>query len=371
MTKATFPHMGTFHIPMKSLLSNLGLEPLVPPPTSQNTIAIGTELSPEFACLPFKVNLGNYVEAIANGAELILMAGGVGPCRFGYYSQVQREALAGAGYSAELITLEAPNADPGELYRKVKKYIPRHSPGDLIHAFRVFWKKARAIDSFDRLANKVRAREEYPGATTKVQNLFYKSIDNAVTLKEIDEVLDRFLKELDSIQLVPETKPLKIMLLGEIYMVLEHRVNFRIEEQLGHMGVEVKRSIYLSDWIEEHFSPIHINKSRSHLRKLARPYLDSHVGGHGLESVAHGIEAGVNRMDGIIQLAPFTCMPEIVAMAPLSSISSDFSIPILHLFIDEHSGEVGIKTRLEAFIDLLKHRKTKRIMNNDLLVFEF
>lgn len=362
MIKATFPHMGTFHIPMKSLLSNLGFQPIVPPPTSQKTIAIGTELSPEFACLPFKVNLGNYIEAIANGAELILMAGGVGPCRFGYYSQVQGRALAGAGYSAKLVTLEAPNADLSELYQKIKKYIPRHSIWDITQALHVFWTKARAIDKFDQLANKIRAREKNLGATTKIQNQFYKALDNTAILKEIDRVFNQALTGLDSIQLVPEAKPLKVMLLGEIYMVLEHRVNFRIEEQLGHMGVEVKRSIYLSDWIEEHFSPLHINKSRWHLSKLARPYLDSHVGGHGLESVAHGIEAGVNRMDGIIQLAPFTCMPEIVAMAPLSAISSDFSIPVLHLIIDEHSGEAGIRTRLEAFIDLLKHRKDKITM---------
>lgn len=350
--------MGTFYIPLKSLFSNLGLEPIVPPPTSQSTIALGTKLAPEFACLPLKVNLGNYIEAIAKGAELIFMAGGVGPCRFGYYSQVQRGALIEAGYDVELVTLEAPNADLGELYRKIKKFIPRHSPTDLIHALYLFWRKARVIDSFDRLANQIRAKEEKPGTTSLAQDRFYQAIDNAVTLKEIHKTFGASLMELKSIPVIHEIKPLKIMLIGEIYMVLEPRINFRIEEFLGMMGVEVKRSIYLSEWIEEHFYLNLINnRSRSHLLQLANPYLDSHVGGHGLESVAHGIEAGVNRMDGIIQLAPFTCMPEIIAMTALSTISKDFSIPTLHLIIDEHSGEAGIQTRLEAFIDLLKHRK--------------
>jgi predicted nucleotide-binding protein (sugar kinase/HSP70/actin superfamily) len=54
-------------------------------------------------------------------------------------------------------------------------------------------------------------------------------------------------------------------------------------------------------------------------------------------------------------------------MAPLTSISRDFSIPLLHLIIDEHSGEAGIRTRLEAFIDLLKHRKTKN--NNETIEY--
>lgn len=367
MTKATFPHMGTLAIPMKSLLANLGLEPVAPPPTSQSTIAIGTKLAPEFACLPLKINLGNYVEAIAKGAELVLMAGGVGPCRFGYYSQVQREALRDAGYKVELVTLEAPNADPGELLRQIKKFIPRHSPAALFNALRIFWKKARAIDIFDRLANQIRAREESSGAVSLVQNQFYRAIDQAGNLKEIKAILDAFLKKLRQIPYNPDYRPLKIMLLGEIYMVLEPRVNFRIEETLGQMGVEVKRSIYLSDWIEEHlnfFPPA--KKGRSHLLQMAQPYLDSHVGGHGLESVAHGIAAGVNRMDGIIQLAPFTCMPEIIAMPILATISTDFAIPVLHLIIDEHSGEAGIYTRLEAFIDLLKHRKLKNQSDSEV-----
>ncbi len=369
MIKATFPHMGTLAIPMKSLLSNLGLQPVAPPPTSQSTIAIGTKLAPEFACLPLKVNLGNYVEAIARGAELILMAGGVGPCRFGYYSQVQREALFEAGYDVELVTLEAPNADPGELFRKIKKFIPRHSPAALINALHVFWKKARAIDVFDRHANQIRAGEANHGAATLVQNKFYHAIDQAESLKDIKTVLDLFLKELKSIPLVHVSRPLKIMLLGEIYLVLEPRINFKIEEILGQMGVEVKRSIYLSDWIEEHLNIFPTTKKgRSHLLQLAYPYLDSHVGGHGLESVAHGIEAGVNRMDGIIQLAPFTCMPEIIAMPILSTISTDFSIPVLHLIIDEHSGEAGIHTRLEAFIDLLKYRPKANLNSHRVLL---
>jgi predicted nucleotide-binding protein (sugar kinase/HSP70/actin superfamily) len=369
MTKVTFPHMGTLAIPMKSLLLNLGLQPVVPPPTSQSTIAIGTKLAPEFACLPLKVNLGNYVEAITHGAELILMAGGVGPCRFGYYAQVQREALRDAGFDVQLVTLEAPNADPGELFRQIKKFIPRHSPTSLFNAFHVFWKKARAIDVFDRVVNQIRAREESPGEATLVQNRFYNAINCAEGLKDIRNVLKTFIKELQSISHDPERQSLKIMLLGEIYMVLEPKINFRIEETLGQMGVEVKRSIYLSDWIEEHLNIFPIaKKSRSHLLQLAHPYLDSHVGGHGLESVAHGIEAGVNRMDGIIQLAPFTCMPEIIAMPILSTISNDFAIPVLHLIIDEHSGEAGIHTRLEAFIDLLKHRKSNLIQERQSIL---
>ena len=69
--KVTFPHMGTAHLAFGTLLADLGLEPVVPPRTSQRTLALGVKYAPEFACFPLKVNLGNYLEAFAAGAEAI------------------------------------------------------------------------------------------------------------------------------------------------------------------------------------------------------------------------------------------------------------------------------------------------------------
>ena len=137
---------------------------------------------------------------------------------------------------------------------------------------------------------------------------------------------------------------------------MEPRVNFQIEKWLGEMGVEVRRTIYLTDWLFDHlwlsvFNPDWYKK----LHRLAGPYLRNAVGGHGLETIAHAVEAGVNHFDGVIQLAPFTCMPEIVAMQALPAVARDFSIPVLTVIIDEHSAEAGIETRLEAFVDLLKY----------------
>jgi hypothetical protein len=48
MLKVTYAHLGNFYIPCKILLNELGLEPVVPPFTSQRTIALGTNIAPEF-----------------------------------------------------------------------------------------------------------------------------------------------------------------------------------------------------------------------------------------------------------------------------------------------------------------------------------
>ena len=81
---------------------------MLPPPTSRRTVELGVRNAPEFACFPLKLNLGNFLEAREMGADTVLMAGGIGPCRFGYYAQVQREILADMGAAMEMVVLEPP-----------------------------------------------------------------------------------------------------------------------------------------------------------------------------------------------------------------------------------------------------------------------
>ena len=71
--KITFPHMGTLWIPLKTLFTHLGNETVVPPPITRRTIEIGNMYSPEYACLPLKINVGNFVEALEMGADTIVM----------------------------------------------------------------------------------------------------------------------------------------------------------------------------------------------------------------------------------------------------------------------------------------------------------
>lgn len=357
--KVTFPHLGNAYIPFRTLLLELGLEPVVPPPITPRTVSLGTKLAPEFACYPLKINLGNYLEAIEAGAEMIFMAGGVGPCRFGYYGEVQREILREAGFNLEFLVLEAPKTHPGELWEKIRHYFPRHRPADLIRAARLAWLKADALDRFDRLSVKIRPLERVPGSVSKLQHLFYERLDQAELSRDIQRIGAEGLAELETCACPQrQSERVKVLLVGEIYMVLETRVNFRIEATLGEMGLEVRRTIYFTEWIRDQLLFSIINPGwRKPLLKLAEPYLSGFVGGHGLETVAHTVEAGVNRYDGAVQILPFTCMPEIVAMQALPAVRHDFQIPVLSIIIDEHSAEAGILTRLEAFSDLLHRNK--------------
>jgi len=149
-------------------------------------------------------------------------------------------------------------------------------------------------------------------------------------------------------------KPLKVGVVGEIYVQLEPFANFYLEETLGHMGVEVWRSIYLTSYTRH---DVLSNRGDMSSRNLAMPYLAQKIGGHGQNSVGDVIRYARLGYDGVVQLAPFTCIPEIVAKSLMPQLSKDYGIPVLTLFIDEQTGPTGVQTRLEAFVDLLQQRR--------------
>ena len=88
-------------------------------------------------------------------------------------------------------------------------------------------------------------------------------------------------------------------------------------------------------------------KSRQeHIVDCARPYLASRVGGHGLETVGTTVDFAHQGYDGVIQIGPLTCMPEIVAQSILLRVAKEEQIPCMTLYFDEHSANAGITTRL-------------------------
>ena len=160
-----------------------------------------------------------------------------------------------------------------------------------------------------------------------------------IPLKEVDQVL-------------------KIGLVGEIYTLLEPFANLEIEKKLAAQGVYVRRSLYLSEWIKKHLLTLNIFNLKSRQYEMeASPFLNHFVGGHGLESIGAGVAFAKQGYDGLIQVAPLTCMPEIVAHNIFPQVSKKCKIPVLNIYVDEQTGEAGLETRLEAFVELLRAKK--------------
>ena len=99
-------HMGNIDVAAKAMASKLGIDLVMTPSASQRTLDLGVKYSPETACFPFKLQLGNMIEALELGADTTMMPGGPGPCRFGYYHKVLEQILRELGYKFQMITQE-------------------------------------------------------------------------------------------------------------------------------------------------------------------------------------------------------------------------------------------------------------------------
>lgn len=56
---------------------------------------------------------------------------------------------------------------------------------------------------------------------------------------------------------------------------------------------------------------------------------------------------------GAVHLAAFACGPEALVGELVQKVAADAGVPLLRLHLDEHTGEAGFLTRLEAFLDML------------------
>ena len=98
----SFPHLSNYDVPIKYLIEKLTDAKVIPSPSiTKKTIELGSKYSPDYVCMPFKYTLGNYIESLDNGANILIQAGG--GCRFGYYFELQKKILEDLGYKFEII----------------------------------------------------------------------------------------------------------------------------------------------------------------------------------------------------------------------------------------------------------------------------
>ncbi|MEW6086851.1 MAG: CoA protein activase [bacterium] len=356
MPAVTFPHMGYIYIALKSIFASLGSRVIIAPRPNKNTLYLASKYAPELTCLPLKINLGNLIEALNLGANLIVTGGGEGPCRFGYYGEIQRRILGELGYNFELVSVNQTKIL--EVVKKIKYITKVKSTWDVMKSLYFGWTKMKLIESSESNLRTLRLFETREGECERIFFNLLRKIDNIKSLKETKDFKGYIDEEFSKAGIEKKNDYLKIAVVGEIFMVLEPFVNFNLEKRLSEMGIYVDRTVKITNWLKRVWS--FDREARAEIKmikELAKPYLKKHIGGEGLYSIGQSILSKRQNFDGVIQIAPFTCMPEIVAYSIFPKIMQKEKIPVLSLFLDEHSSETGIMTRVEAFVDLIKRQK--------------
>ena len=355
--RLAIPHMGNTHIPFRSLFERLGVDYVIPPLNTRHTLSLGVKYAPEGLCIPFKLLLGNMIEAAEGGADAILVPGGCGICRLGYYAKIQEQILHELGYNVEVVSIGVSENKLLGLLKKIKR-LSQNAPWlKIISGFRFGLAKLHTLDKIERIVHKVRPVELVKGTASRIFSKATEKIDGAsdyMTLKRIER---DSISQLKGISINRETKPLVVGITGEFYVVLEPFSNLDVESELGKLGVEVRRTTFISEWTKFSWflNPLGVDE-KTRIHKAALPYLKRDIGGDGWESVGEKVlHAG--EYDGLVHLAPFTCMPEIVAQNIMPTTREN--MPVLTIICDEQITKPGMLTRLEAFVDLLGRRRAR------------
>jgi predicted nucleotide-binding protein (sugar kinase/HSP70/actin superfamily) len=277
----------------------------------------------------------------------------------GYYVKEQEQIIRDLGYNAHFLTLDVSQHRFRSIMCLIKELTNEASWPKIISALHFALEKLFALDKMEKVVHKVRAVELEKGRANQIYRGAVKDIGEAKTVGEVKNAAKEYIKQLDQVPRDPTADPVKVSIVGEVFVVLDPFANMDIEMELGKLGVEVERTMSLSRWVKYRLflNYLGVNEWKE-VHEAAMPYLKRDVGGDGWESVGEKVVYGREGYDGVIHLAPFTCMPEIVAQNIMPSTKED--IPVLTVLYDEQMARPGMITRLEAFVDLLKFRRRRR-----------
>ncbi len=362
--KVTFPHLGSMHIFCKAIAETAQIPYIVPPETSRRTLTLGVLHSNECICLPFKIILGNFIEALQMGADTIVMVGSGPPCRLGLYDLVQKVILEDMGLHFRWLTI------PPRLtwqaiwknYEETKELRKELTWRNILlfpYGLRMGWKKMVACEGLEKLAMKVRPRELEKGETQKRLKQALSWVDQAKTPRTLNEAVLKGTARLNQTEQDSSRVPFRIAMVGELYTVMDPHINRGVEQKLGELGAEVTRTSWFSTHIRRSLRWDNNEQGSERLRFLeaSKTYLGYDVGAECNISVGEAILRAQEGYDGVVHLMPFACMPETTASGILTQTGKDWNIPILTIILDEQEIEGRIQTLLEAFVEMLQWKR--------------
>lgn len=349
----SFPHLGDYYIPIKLFLERTtNLKVMEAPAITKKTLELGNKYSPVTVCIPFKYNLGNFIESLDNGANILFTAGG--GCRYRYYAEVTETILKDLGYEFEFIKLISDkNFNFKNIYKKFKLLNPKLTRIKFIYDFLFTLNFIWNTDKIDQLIRRNIGFEKNENEHIKLKRKMISSFTKTNSIFRLNYIYFKYKIKFFMIPKEKVKNPLKVGIIGELYTAMEPYSNYYLEKTLASYNIKIKRYTNLSYllWKKKLMKKLLLFRSKK--------YCKYSLGADGLDNVYRTLDLIHKKYDGIIHTKPFGCTPEIGAIPIIQKICNDYNMPILFFSYDVETSTEGIKTRLEAFYDLLIARRDK------------
>jgi len=349
--KIAFPQMGDYETPISYLLTHLFKEDVLEvPKITSRTIELGCKYSPDFVCTPFKYTLGTFIESLDQGANLLFQAGG--GCRYGYYSELQIQILKDLGYEFEYINLVSKGCmNPREIVQKLKK-IQHFSLIKAIYYTIITSKMIKYMDLMDDFIRQNIGFEKEKGKFLKVKKEMLTSFKKTKGFFHLKLLYHKYQRKFKKIP-VEKKVVYKIGLVGELYTLMEPFANYNLEYELAKFGISVKR------YTNVHYLVFEKKKKVKKYLEQNKEYIHYRMGADAADNIAHVRALCEKGYDGIIHMKSSFCTPEIGAMPIINKICKKYDVPVIYFTFDANTSEVGIRTRIEAFYDMIKMRRER------------
>ena len=351
--KVAFFHFRNYEPAFKFFVEQVLDADFIPlPPPTRRTVKIGEELSSDYVCTPFKHIMGDYVEALERGADVLVQVTGF--CRLNYYGELAQMILRDRGYT-DFDMLNFSDVGTGKVRDYVaycKKVVnPNLSIPHGVKGLYAAWRMVEHIDEFRDLYLARAGFAQEAGSFERVRRSFIARMNAATTLSDIETGFRQSVDELEALPIDKPADPVRVAILGEYYTAQDPSSSLGLEQKLLDMGVELVNYMSISNF------NLHYNADAT--RASITEYSRFDMGPTSSFNIAAAKRAAEEGFDGIVHIKSAGCTPEIDVMPPLQRISRDYHVPVLFLTFDTQTSDAGLDTRLEAFYDMIAMRKVR------------
>lgn len=321
------------------------------PQSTKRTAELGIQVSADDVCAPFKHMMGDWIEALEMGADILVQSGG--PCRLGYYGEIQERILRDLGYDFTMLNFSH-GIEQG-YFGWGKEVIKLVNPDiDIPHGVRQLLACGHMMTLLDNARDIYMASggfEVRRGEAKRVWEALADDFCACATKGDIDEAYARFKASMRALELDKPAEPLRIGIVGEMFTAIDENSNLGLDEKLMDMGVEVHRKL--------NFSNRYTHYNEENLRRGISDYVAYDMGPTSTLTLAAAKSYMAAGFDGIVHAKSAGCTPEIDCIPVLQRMSEDFRVPVLYLTYDTETSDTGLVTRLEAFYDMLAMKRLK------------
>ena len=149
---------------------------------------------------------------------------------------------------------------------------------------------------------------------------------------------------------------IKFLLLGHAYNIFDTFINLDFQKKLKDQGVEVLTIENLPESIFE--TPVIVNPKGGRLRNYWKHEEEI------MQSIRYFLTKGRDEIDGVIFLISFACGPDSLISELIMRDMKVVGLAFLEVIMDEHSGEAGLLTRVESFVEMVRRKKKKLALDS-------